>query len=114
MLFSSAAAETSASVLSRVLAARAIQNERRERGEVRAPSNAQLSNTELERVAALDAPGKRLLEAAVSQLGLSARAFMRVLRVARSVADLEGATHVRTPHLAEAIQGRLLDRETLH
>jgi magnesium chelatase family protein len=54
-----------------------------------------------------------LIEAAVEKLGLSARAFVKVLRVARTVADLEGEERVRAPHVAEAIQGRLLDREVL-
>ena len=48
---------------------------------------------------------------AVEKLGLSARAFVKVLRVARTIADLEGEERVRAPHVAEAIQGRLLDRE---
>jgi len=69
--------------------------------------------TEFERVAALDRDGRRLIEAAVEKLGLSARAFVKVLRVARTVADLEGEPKVRAPHVAEAIQGRLLDREVV-
>jgi magnesium chelatase family protein len=47
----------------------------------------------------------------MNQLGLSARAYTKILRVARSIADLEREERVRTPHVAEAIQGRLLDRE---
>jgi len=47
----------------------------------------------------------------VERLGLSARAFSKVVRVARTIADLEGAKDVRAPHVAEAIQGRILDRE---
>jgi magnesium chelatase family protein len=49
----------------------------------------------------------------VERLGLSARAFTKVLRVARTVADLEGSGDVRAPHVAEAIQARLVDRELI-
>jgi magnesium chelatase family protein len=56
---------------------------------------------------------QRLLEMATEKLGLSARAFVKVLRVARTIADLEGEARVRQPHVAEAIQGRLLDREVI-
>jgi magnesium chelatase family protein len=64
-------------------------------------------------VAGLDRDGRRLIEAAVEKLGLSARAFVKVRRVARTIADLEGDERVRTPHVADAIQGQLLDREVL-
>jgi magnesium chelatase family protein len=70
-----------------------------------------LTASELERVATLDRDGQKLLKAAVETLGLSARAYVKVLRVARTVADLEAEHQVREPHLAEAIQGRLFDRE---
>ena len=60
-------------------------------------------------VAAPDAEGQRLLRCAVEQLGLSARAYVKLLRVARSVADLAGEDAVRSHHLAEAIQARSLD-----
>jgi magnesium chelatase family protein len=64
-------------------------------------------------VVVLDRDSRRLIEAAVSRLGLSARAFVKVLRVARTIADLESEERVRAPHVAEAIQGRLLDREVV-
>ena len=64
-------------------------------------------------MATLDRDGRRLIEAAIEKLGLSARAFVQILRVARTIADLEGEARVRAPHVAEAIQGRLLDREVL-
>lgn len=54
-----------------------------------------------------------VLTRSVNQLGLSARAFVRVLRVARSIADLEGEARVRKAHVIEAVQGRLLDREPI-
>ncbi|HEX5100330.1 MAG TPA: hypothetical protein VFV94_12560, partial [Polyangiaceae bacterium] len=73
--------------------------------------NSTLSGAELEQVAPIERDFKRLMELAVDKLGLSARAFVKVLRVARTIADLEGDERVRQPHVAEAIQGRLLDRE---
>ncbi len=54
----------------------------------------------------LDDAGKSLLRAAMSQLGMSARAFHRILKLARTIADLEGAAEIKTQHLAEAIQYR--------
>jgi magnesium chelatase family protein len=105
--------ESSAAVRSRVAAARGVQHQRFSAGLVSAPLNSQLSTSELERVGDLDREGKRLLEAAVSQLGLSARAFVRIRRVARTIADLEGSAELSAPHVAEAIQGRLLDRQSL-
>jgi len=105
--------ESSAAVRSRVNAARELQHQRFAAGLVAAPLNSQLSASELERVADLESDGKRLLEAAVSQLGLSARAFVRIRRVARTIADLEGSAELLAPHVAEAIQGRLLDRQSL-
>jgi magnesium chelatase family protein len=105
--------EASPSVRARVARARNVQLERaRALGSV-ARVNATLSSAELERAAPLDRPSQRLLELAANRLGLSARAFVKVLRVARTIADLEGEERVRQPHVAEAIQGRLLDREVL-
>jgi magnesium chelatase family protein len=103
--------ESSAVVGARVARARAVQRERAKSLGNCASVNATLSGAELERVAAPDRDGQRLLELAANKLGLSARAFVKVLRVARTIADLEGEAHVRKPHIAEAIQGRLLDRE---
>lgn len=65
----------------------------------------------LRRVCRLDGEGAALLERAIRTLGLSARGHDRVLRVARTIADLDGAQGIRPPHLAEAIQYRSLDRE---
>jgi magnesium chelatase family protein len=61
---------------------------------------------------ALDPAGRHLLSAAVERLGLSARAHQRILKVARTLADLEGESRIAPRHLAEAIQYRLLDRPT--
>jgi magnesium chelatase family protein len=103
--------ESSESVRARVTRARETQRRRRDQLEVSARFNAALSNAELERVAVLGRDARRLLELAVNKLGLSARAFVKVLRVARTIADLEDDERIRQPHVAEAIQGRLLDRE---
>jgi magnesium chelatase family protein len=102
--------ESSAAVRSRVTAARERQRRRFERGLVSVARNSALSAAELDTVAELDSRARKLLESAVHQLSLSARAFVRVRRVARSIADLEGSDEVHAGHVAEAIQGRLLDR----
>jgi magnesium chelatase family protein len=103
-LATAAPGEPSAPVRERVEGARERQRARGPR------SNARLTAAELDRVAALDADGHRLLERAVERLGLSARAVSRVRRMARTIADLERVERVRTPHLAEALQYRVLDR----
>jgi magnesium chelatase family protein len=106
----SGAGERSEVVRARVLAARQAQRNRVRCGEVTATVNALLSTGELDRVASPDETGGRLLVAAVDQLGLSARAYTKVMRVARTIADLDGSEAVRGPHVAEAIQLRVLDR----
>jgi len=103
--------EPSAAVRARVCAARAAQAARALRGEVEAQVNGSLTPRDLERVGAPDAGGVALLGAAVERLGLSARAYGKVLRVARTIADLDGSEAVRSAHVAEAIAARLLDRE---
>jgi magnesium chelatase family protein len=102
--------ESSADVRERVARARRIQTERYERGETRATTNAQLTSQDVERIARPDAAGMRTIVAAVERLGLSARAYGKVLRVARTIADLEGVTAVSAAHVAEAVQGRIFDR----
>jgi magnesium chelatase family protein len=90
---------------------RARVEEARERQRRRGPrSNARLTASELDEVAPIDTDGHRLLERAVERLGLSARAVSRVRRMARTIADMEGTDRIRTSHLAEALQYRLLDR----
>ncbi|MDE7240502.1 YifB family Mg chelatase-like AAA ATPase [Desulfovibrio sp.] len=115
---------STAAMRGRTLAARAAQQARHEAflaeagagGEAGqaapAPLNAALSGRELERHCALDASGHALMEAAMDRLGLSARACTRILRVARTIADLEGAAHIGEAHLAEAVSLRILDRES--
>ena len=76
-------------------------------------TNGELSLVELEQITKLEKKSRQLLENAASQLALSARAFVKVLRVARTIADLEGEENVAPTHIGEAIQGRfVLDRRT--
>jgi magnesium chelatase family protein len=101
-------AETSETVRARVKRARAAQHERFRR--TRTFCNAQMSAKQLRRGCVVGPEGQRLLETAIERLGLSARAHDRILKVARTIADLEGHDSIRTDHLAEAIQFRTLDR----
>jgi len=100
--------ETSAVVRARVEAARIRQRRRLAPRPV--PLNAHIPGREVRRLCRIGVPGRRLLEAASERLGLSARAYTRILRVARTIADLVGEEEITTSHLAEAIQYRSLDR----
>ncbi|SKA91126.1 magnesium chelatase family protein [Paucidesulfovibrio gracilis DSM 16080] len=104
----------SAGMRERVLCARDIQAQRFADlpAHRRIHTNAQLSGSALEHHCALDATGQEFLGQAVKRLGLSARAYTRILRIARTIADLDGRPDISTPQLAEAINYRTLDRET--
>jgi magnesium chelatase family protein len=105
-----AAVEGSAQIRARVLAARERQRQRfRKHGE-KIYSNAQMSTRQIRTHCELGADAERLLERAMQQQGLTARAHDRILKVARTIADLEGAENLAVAHLAEAIQYRTLDR----
>jgi magnesium chelatase family protein len=91
-----------------VLKARAIQNARN--GGPLVP-NSRLSGRELDKLAILDEQSKHLLNEAISSMGLSARAYDKIRRVARTIADLEGVAGISVGHIAEAVQYRLLDRQ---
>jgi magnesium chelatase family protein len=100
------AGEPSAAVRARVLAARERQLARRSRARV----NANLTGNELKKHAPLDAACRRLLERSAERLHLSARAFHRVIRVSRTIADLGGADAIALEHLGEALQYRFVER----
>ena len=97
-------AEGSAEVAARVKAARDLQTVRYEGEGVR--SNAEADGNLLERVATPDEPGRRLLAQAAEAMRLSARGFHRVLRVARTIADLAGSDRIGRVHVAEALSYR--------
>lgn len=101
-----AGGEDSAAVANRVAAARILQEQRfRDHPQVRV--NAEAEGALLESIAAPDAEGRDLLLKVAERFGLSARGYHRVLRVARTIADLAGAQDVRKPHVAEAVSFRL-------
>ena len=101
--------ENSATVRSRVNHARQIQTERYKTAG--ALTNSHIGPAQLETHCQLDAAGHTMLEKAFKSNGLSARAFTRILKVARTIADLDGAENITEKHLAEAIQYRVLDRK---
>ena len=103
--------EPSAAVRARVEAARARQ--RRRLAPRAIPLNAHIPGRDVRRLCRIGPAGRHLLEAASERLGLSARAYTRILRVARTIADLAGEDEITTSHLAEAIQYRSLDRRRL-
>ena len=103
--------EGSAEVAARVAAARLLQAERfAAAGQPRLRTNAEADGELLERVAVRDEPAMALLRRAAQQLHLSARGYHRVLRVARTIADLDGSETIRKPHIAEAIAFRRVPR----
>jgi magnesium chelatase family protein len=101
-----ASGDSSATVAARVAAARARQT-RRFAGSPAQRVNADLDGAQLEQLAAPDPEGRDLLVRVAERFGLSARGYHRVLRVARTIADLDGSEPVRLPHVAEAVSYRL-------
>lgn len=101
--------ESSNEVRERVVAARQLQ-EYRLRGHDGLHCNAQMTTRLVRSHCSLDAPGRKIVKMAIERLGLSARAYDRILKVARTISDLEGAEAIRSEHLSEAIQYRSLDR----
>ena len=108
----SSAGESTETVARRVAAARAAQLDRFGLG-TPTPNNAAMGPEQLRRFCAVDPAGRALLDRAFERLGLSARALDRVLKVARTIADLAGSDAIRAAHLAEAIQYRSLDRRVV-
>lgn len=103
-------AESSAEIRKRVIAAREIQLRRFEGLDIHC--NAMMNSAMLRRFAPLEKGVATLLESAMSRLNLSARAYDRIIKVARTIADLEGKEHIEPQHITEAIGFRSLDRET--
>jgi magnesium chelatase family protein len=102
--------EASASIRERVIAAREIQAERYKDQEG-IYANAQMSSKQLREVCGIEQAGEALLKRAMERLNLSARAYDRILKVSRTIADLAGSKNIKPEHLAEAIHYRSLDRE---
>ncbi|MCG7925264.1 MAG: hypothetical protein JAY67_06920 [Candidatus Thiodiazotropha taylori] len=96
--------EGSEQIQARILAARKCQYERQGK------TNQALAGSEIETHIHIDKPGQKLLLKAVDQLGLSMRAYHRIIKVARTIADLEANSEIHTQHLSEAIGYRRLDR----
>jgi magnesium chelatase family protein len=102
-------AESSATIRERVIKAREVQLRRFEGLDIHA--NAMMNSAMLRKFAPLDRTCSELLERAMSHLNLSARAYDRIIKVARTIADLEGAENIAPQHISEAIGYRSLDRE---
>ncbi len=103
--------EKSVSIRERVIKARDIQTARYEKNEA-VYANAQMSSKMLKEICMINTAGKNLLKTAMEKLNLSARAYDRILKVSRTIADLAISEDIKPEHLAEAIQYRSLDRES--
>ena len=101
--------ETSETVRQRVNAAREIQKERFTRSKARC--NAEMSSKQIRTYCQVDDAGHALLQRCVDRLGMSERAHSRILKVVRTIADLEGSADIQVAHLSEAVQYRTLDRK---
>jgi len=108
-LSSRAKGESSASIRRRVEAARACQRQRMSSDQI--CCNAQMGAAEIEKYCALNPAGSAMMRTAIQRCGFSARAYIRTLKVARTIADLEQSDQIQEQHLSEAIQYRVLDRE---
>jgi magnesium chelatase family protein len=102
-------AESSAAIRERVTKARAIQYARFKSDGIYA--NAHMKPRHIRKYCKIDEDSLRLMEMAMNRLGLSARAYNRILKVARTIADIEGSEKIATEHISEAIQYRSLDRK---
>lgn len=102
--------ESSNQIRERVIKAREVQAKRFEKNKG-IYANAQMTSKQLREICVIDEAGNALLKTAMDRLGLSARAYDRILKVARTIADLDSSSKIETNHLAEAIQFRSLDRE---
>jgi magnesium chelatase family protein len=107
-IISSSPSETSVEIRRRIQAARRVQIKRFRTRKIYC--NAHMGSREVKRFCQIGIEGKQLLEMAVNRLGFSARAYTRALKVARTIADLEGEKDIRPRHISEAIQYRTLDK----
>jgi len=110
-LSSSREAEKSSLIRERVMKAREVQDKRFAENEL-LHYNAQMSSNMVRQICVIDEVGQGLIKKAMEKLGLSARAYDRILKVARTIADLAGSENIEVEHLAEAIHYRSLDRES--
>ncbi len=104
-------AESSEAIARRVENSRALQLERFKGTKIHC--NAQMTPRFIKKYCELDASGNRMLELVTDRLGFSARTYTRILKVARTIADLDGSSSIHEQHIAEAIQYRSLDRKTV-
>ena len=104
-------AEPSEAIAARVLKAREIQRERFAGSGIFC--NAEMSAKQLERFCPLDDACKDLLEGLIDKMGLSARAYTRIIKIARTIADLAGSPWIQPVHLSEAALYRFLDRRNI-
>ncbi|MDD5530457.1 MAG: ATP-binding protein [bacterium] len=109
-LISKATGEPSVKIRDRVNNARKSQIERYS-GHKNLYCNAQLTQKDLKKYCVLDSTSENLLKLAIEKFGLSARAYSRILKVSRTIADIEGAKDISSAHISEAIQYRTLDRK---
>ena len=103
--------ERSATIRERVINAREMQKARFEKLDLKMHSNSMLGASDVKKICQINTAGKALLKTAMERLGLSSRAYDRILKVARTIADLAQSEEIKVEHLAEAIQYRSMDRE---
>jgi magnesium chelatase family protein len=104
--------EPSSVLRERINRARGIQSQRYKGSKIHC--NAQMTSRHIKRFCSIDSTSQGLLEMAIDKLGLSARAYTRILKVARTIADLAGEENISSSHISEAIQYRSLDRDLLY
>ena len=100
--------DPSSEIKKRVEKARTIQRERFKGKKIYC--NAQMASRHIKKFCQIDESSQMLLKRAMEKLGLSARAYTRIIKVSRTIADLEGVEHIKSYHISEAIQYRSLDR----
>lgn len=110
-LISNRTEETSEQIKARVITARERQDHRFRQSHVR--TNSEMTPRHIKIYCPLGQNSKQLLERALKELGFSARGYFKMIKIARTIADLEGVENIETSHLAEALQFRSLDRQYL-